>query len=213
MKKIQVILIGILVLMVIAYFISSYNQSSSDEILTEEFSKEMIVAEKHDNIMDSFIDSVEVEGLYSMVMSGFMYSTNDLNDIASLQYNNISQENYIIVINEGKQEFIDAFKESGEFDDSMPLVDYFASIQIDSFSENASIYSETEFKDMTFHGMPAKFKKVTATVPNIDQKIVYWFAYVEGKDNLYTMMAWALESGEKEYDEHVMKMFKSIKEL
>ena len=211
MKKIQIILIGILVVMLIVYWASS-NSSNSDYSI-EKITTEEIVTDQYDKIMDSFIDTVEVEDLYSMIIPGFMYSTNKLNDAASLQYNNTSDEKYIIVINEDKQEFIDAFKEIDEFDDSMPLVDFFASIQFDSFSENSSIYNETEFKDITFQGMPAKYKKVVATVPSITQKIVYWFAYIEGQENLYTMMAWSLESSEKEYDKHVMKMFKSLREL
>lgn len=159
------------------------------------------------------VDTINVQDVYSMIVPTSLYATNELNDVASLQYNNPSAEEYIIVIHEDKQEFIDIFKELGEFDDTKPLIDFFSGLQYESFAENSNIYESSPTEKSKINGMPARHKKVVATVEGIEDKIVYYLAYIEGQDQMYTVMAWTLESYADSFEEKAEGMIHSIVEL
>ncbi len=59
-----------------------------------------------------------------------MKQTNDLNEEASLQYNNLFKENYIIEIDESKEEFISAMDEAEINDPSYSVVENYRNIQL-----------------------------------------------------------------------------------
>ena len=155
----------------------------------------------------------EINGLYSMKIPDFMTSSSSLNDDASLQYNNLYKEKYIIVIDENKQEFVDAFKEIEEYDESMSIVDNYASVQLQYMAEAGTIIKESELKNLKINGMQARMRAIDANIAGVAEPISYWLGYVEGKENMYTIMAWTLESRKDSYEAEANEMIKSIREL
>src|SRR5688572_26412269 len=76
------------------------------------------------------LETVTVEGNYSMGVPKFMTQAKSLNDEASLQYQNIFKETYVIVIDENKQEFIDAYQELESYDSSTSVIANYADTQV-----------------------------------------------------------------------------------
>lgn len=164
-------------------------------------------------IAETNYETVEVSGLYSMKIPDFMKSTTTLNTDASLQYNNLYKEKYIIVIDEDKQEFIDAFKEIDEYDESMSVVDNYASVQLQYMAEAGTINKESDIKKVKINGMEGRMRAIDANIAGVPEAISYWLGYVEGKNTMYTIMVWTLESRKDSYEKEANEMIKSIKEL
>lgn len=158
-------------------------------------------------------DNVEIANLYSMDLPDFMTVATELNDQASLQYSNPYKEKYIIVINESKEEFVEIFKGLGMYDDSKSIVDNFAEQQYNFMKEESVIVSETEMRSLKANGLNVRRIDFDANVAGIPETVSYFYGFVEGEENLYTIMAWTAESKKDSYQEEVEKIIKSIKEL
>ena len=165
------------------------------------------------SIAETKYNTIEIGGNYSLDVPDFMKSTSALNDEASLQYNNLFKEKYVIVIDEDKQEFIDVFKELEEYDESKSVIDNYADLQISYFREAGGIIRESKIVTKKINGMESRQIAVDANVQGVDESISYWLGYVEGKDKMYSLMAWTLESRKDDFEKEANTMIRSLKEL
>ncbi len=159
------------------------------------------------------MDLKEVNDQYAIRIPHDFSITTSLNEDASLQYNNLSSEKYFIVIDEDKQEFIDAMLESEIYNEDMSVADNFSDIQISGFGSGMTITSQSEVEKTTINGMDARIFSFDAEVPGITIPISYFTAYVVGEDRIYTLMGWTLESAKDQYKIQVKEIIHSIKEL
>lgn len=157
--------------------------------------------------------TIEINGIYSIDLSDVLSTYPGLNDDASLEYANIYNEKYIIVIDEDKQEFVDVYKEIGEYDESKSVIENYEFVQTSFMAESGSIINESAVKSKKVNGMNSRQKQVDADVEGVEMPISYWLGYVEGKDRLYTIMAWTLQSRKADFEEEANKMINSLKEL
>lgn len=165
------------------------------------------------SIAETKYNTIEVGGEYSLDVPDFMKSTSALNDEASLQYNNLFKEKYVIVIDEDKQEFIDVFKELGEYDESKSVIDNYADLQISYFREAGGVIRESKVVSKKINEMEGRQIAIDANVQGVDESISYWLGYVEGKDKMYSLMAWTLESRKDDFEKEANLMIRSLKEL
>lgn len=135
---------------------------------------------------------------YMMDIPQHMKSTRELNDEASLQYQDPAAELYIIVIDESKSEFIKTFKEIGDYNDSFSVVSNYSRVQLNSMIEKLRV-TEGPFieKGRVIHGMDAEVDDFKAYAEGIDESIYYKFAFIEGDKNMYMVMTWTLASRKK----------------
>lgn len=164
-------------------------------------------------IEEEQMETKEVEGRYTIDVLKSMVSTTLLNEDASLQYNNLYQEKYLIVIDEDKQEFIDALTSFDEYDENASVLDNYARIQLYYLQQASNVKEESELKKEKINGMEARLKAIDAEITGVPEAISYWLGYVEGQDALYTVMVWTLENRKKEYEIDAHKMIRSLKEL
>lgn len=155
--------------------------------------------------------SVDVAGLYSMELPDYLTSTTALNDQASLQYNHLAKEEYIIVINESKEEFVDLLKMLDMYDEDLSVVENFAAQQSGLLTAGLSVIEKSEMQ--TIKGkLPMCGMEVDATMTGIADPISYYYGFVEGEDNLYTVMTWTLLDNKKKYHKEAIRMIKSLEE-
>jgi len=154
-----------------------------------------------------------VNDQYSVNIPEDLTVTTSLNDVASLQYNNIYSEKYVIVIDEDKQSFIDILKSLNAFDPSKELIDEYADIQISGFGENLSISNQSKVMKTKINGMDARLFAFDATIDGVVDPISYWTGYYVGEDNLYTIMAWTLKSMKNDYEKEANGILQSLKEI
>lgn len=158
-------------------------------------------------------DTIEINNLYSIEIPDYMVSTTALNDKASLQYNNIYKEKYIIVVEDDREQIVKEFKESGiEFEDNEILVQ-FARAKENFLILGDQVVGEIDRNDLKAGNLAGKLVEFDSRVSGIPESITYYIAFIEGADHFYTVMAWTLSRRKKAYSAEVNKMLTSFKEL
>lgn len=162
---------------------------------------------------DSF-EEVKVNGLYSMKVPDYLSQGYDLNSEASLQYQNVVKEVYVIVIDEPKQDFIDVFMSLGDYDSTKSACDNYAEAQMESIEGNMSaVTSKSTLRKTKLNGCDARLCDVSGTQSGIDDAMGFTVAFIEGKETLYMIMTWTYDKSKSDYQEDMDKMINSFKEL
>lgn len=168
--------------------------------------------EKLKSASETKFDTKKVNNLYSIDIPDFMVSTTDLNDEASLQYNNLYKEKYIIVLDEDKETLIADLKSFDLYDEKRTLIEMFSEAKESFIINEASVIGKISRKSSKINGMSASITEFDSNVAGIPEAVTYYLAFVEGKDNLYTIMAWTLTSRKADFKDEAMKMIKSFRE-
>lgn len=152
---------------------------------------------------------------YSLDVPEYMTEANDLNAEASLQYQNVIKETYVVVIDEPKDEFIKVFSDLGMYDESLSPLENYAQFQSESVVEMMSMVADrTDLEFTEVDGLKKASFTVTGTVADVpDLSIYYVLGYVEGATTMYTIMGWTLESRKGRYGVDLEQMVASFKEM
>jgi hypothetical protein len=144
---------------------------------------------------------------FSLEIPASLSEAKDLNDDADLQYDNLFDELYVIVIEEDKKDLKTQLGSDFEYPDT-----------IEGYCEllkmNMEVLDKLDFSKMPtrqINGMKAKTFAVETKVDNID--IYYEFGYFESKNKYYQVMTWTLLDKKTEHSSKMQKMINSFKEL
>lgn len=171
-------------------------------------------ADRNNTQPDDSFKEVKINEQYSMKLPDYLEEGSDLNDEASLQYQNLAKEVYVIVIDESKQDFIDVFKQLGEYDSTKSACDNYATAQMKSIEGNMeTVTSKSTLRTNKINGCDARIADVTGTQSGIDDSMGFTVAFLEGKDNLYMVMTWTFEKDKDKYQDDMDGMINSFKEL
>ncbi len=151
--------------------------------------------------------------LYEIQVPKYMTSTAGLNSDASMQFQNIYKETYLAIIEESKEEFIETFKDLGQYEEAKSAAGNYQTIQMNFFSEGMEVSRMSTPKKMKINGMDAEQVEFVGRVPEIDFDIYYLMTFVEGKETLYMVMEWTLSDNEDTYKDTFKQMAESFKEI
>jgi hypothetical protein len=152
-------------------------------------------------------------GGYKISIPKHMTVSRELNDDASLQYQDIYKELYIIVIDEPKTDFIKTFSEPdiNEYDDKLTPEKNYRIVQMKSMKEKMTLRGEPNVKKATINGLDAEIVDFTGAVEGVESDIYYKLAFVEGTKNLYMIMTWTLATDKDKNTEEMDQMIQSFK--
>lgn len=209
--KLEVFIIGGLMLLASC---TNHEKSTLSEELNDGVEE---LSERIDELTESrgktAFNEVKVNDLYSLDIAEYMSETASLNADASLQYLNISEEKYLLVIDEDKQDFIDIYKEIEGYDNGKSVLENYADVQFQFFSESVTFIEQKPMKDKEVNNVKMKVKLADANVLGIPAAVSYWLGYIEGKDRLYTVMAWTMREQKNNFNTDALEMILSFKEL
>ncbi|MGL5890376.1 MAG: hypothetical protein ACRC3B_10850, partial [Bacteroidia bacterium] len=134
--------------------------------------------------------TVAVKNKYSLSLPASFSKQQGLHEDASLQYGNLIDEFYVIVIDEPKAEFHRVLEENGLTQSYSSDVNGYSEILIASYEETFANLSKSDVRDTSISNMPARIISMSGTVDNIDA--FYTVSFIEGKDNYYQVMSWTL---------------------
>lgn len=138
-------------------------------------------------------NTVNVNEDYQISIPPFMTGTTGLNEEASLQYQNIREEAYTIVIDEPKDEFVQIFKQMGSYDDNLSLLENYRNIQLQFFEQRMQINDQSDVTSQKINGLDAESVEIDSNVNGIDEELSYFLTFVEGPENVYMIMSWTLK--------------------
>ncbi len=147
--------------------------------------------------LDKDFNMVEINNEYKIAVPKYMKEAKDLNDEASLQYQNIFKETYIVIIDEPKDEFVSIFKELEEYDTTISAVKNYCDVQTQYITESVEAMKKSDPVSLKINGLNAEMYEMEGTIENIG--VYYNLTFVEGIDKLYMIMAWTLKTRKEKY--------------
>lgn len=157
------------------------------------------------------LQTVTINDEYSMGIPKNMSKAKSLNDDASLQYQNMFKETYVVVIDENKQEFIDAYTGIEQYDSARTALENYADTQFQMTTANMEVLGTEEMSPLQINGLKAITTQIDGQVENVKFPISYFVTYIDGNEKLYMIMAWTLKD-KKETNRPVFEqMAKSFK--
>jgi hypothetical protein len=145
---------------------------------------------------------------FSLDIPANLSETKDLNDDADLQYNNLFEELYVIVIKEDKKDLIMQLGPDFEFPGN---IEGYMELLKTNMGETLKSVDFSKVHTHQINGMKAKTFVFEAKVENND--IYYEFGIFEGKNKYYQVMTWTLLDKKTEHSPKMRKMINSFKEL
>lgn len=154
----------------------------------------------------------EINNDYSLELPDFLSTTDSLNPNASLQYQNINKEFFIIVIEEDRKEFTRKIVENNAEEVYPPNLKGYTDIISHSISETIKISARTEIEDLEINGLPAK--NFTIQGQTQDKIPVYYsFTVIKGTDNYYQIAQWTAKNQKALFEKQMAEIAKSFKQL
>ena len=172
-----------------------------------------IGAKKADDLKSSDFTTESASGLYEISVPKYMKEVSHLNVDASMQFRNDSIKTYLVIIDEDKSDFVEAYEELGAYDSSLSTIGNYRKVQIDYFIKKMTVIGPTATKKLTIDGMDAEQVEFTGRVADVDSDIFYMMTFVEGRNDVYMIMTWTLGNSEETYKKTFYKMVDSFREL
>jgi hypothetical protein len=155
--------------------------------------------------MKGEVDSVD----FTIDIPDYMTPTSSLDVGRPFQFMNAYKEQYIVA----SYEPVDVVKPLLEVMDNSKksMLEKYADYNWDILKENVSITSQEKEKKMTIDGMQALEYEFNGTVEGVTVPINYYVTFIEGKENIYFVMTWTLESKKEEFRPIAEKMIRSFR--
>jgi len=139
--------------------------------------------------------------VYYVSLPDYMVKATDLNEVASLQYQNTAKETYVIVIEDNKAELEAA---GMGFAGALDFYNSFAN----DFLADAKV--EEKVKEVQISG--AKAVQSSALKKFDNMKVFYLVTVIETPTHYYKMLAWTMEQYRKDYEADFKKIAASFHE-
>ncbi len=160
---------------------------------------------------DDETGKVTVKNLYSLVIPPSLREATNLNEEASMQYQNPVKELYIITIDEPVSGFDKAIDDAELAETySKDLVGY-SNFVIDNLMSAGVPKKNAVTIDQKINGLDAKICEIESNVGGYD--IFYKIALIKGKENYYQVMTWTLLTRKEEHKAEMEAMLWSFKEI
>jgi len=168
----------------------------------------VLLSSCNENLQNEKYEKKSVENKFSLLIPESLGQTNKLNSIASIQFENTSQDFYIMVLDESKDQFTKAV-DNKVYDTTADLDGYYK-VVVNHFKEITS----KDFK--VYYIEKKKINHSNAIVfsmsgINDGYPAFYRYAIIESNKRYYQIMSWTSTSQEQKYTERMNKIIDSFK--
>lgn len=154
---------------------------------------------------------VVINDQYSLAIPKHMKVTKELNDDASLQYQNLEEELYIIVIDEPTDEFINVFRREKGWDPGMTNAENYRRVQMASMKKKIKIKGKPVIRKTKAGSISMEIVDFSGKVKGISFPIFYKIGFLESGKNLYMIMSWTLDERKSLHNSTMEEMLKSFR--
>jgi hypothetical protein len=147
---------------------------------------------------------------YSLEIPESMTKTTSLNDEASLQYQDLMKQLFVITINEPKSQLQAAIDDNDLYDQYTYNLKGYYDLIITNFQSSFSLENLPSPTDTTIHGLPAKVVELEGDVDG--DRVYCKLAFIEGKKHYYQVMAWTNAGRKQALSKTIADMVASFKE-
>lgn len=155
---------------------------------------------------------VVIDDKFKMEIPGFMSPVRNLNADASLQYQNLIRDMYVMVIEDEPEKVYSAIIENEWGEEYTLDFEGFCKIVASKDSNSFVIYDDRDkFKNERINGLNAYTFENSRTINDID--VYYQVALVQGKETFYQVICWTAAKKQKRHQQAITDMIYSFAEL
>lgn len=148
---------------------------------------------------------------FSIKIPVFLKKTDILHEEASLQYQNLIREYYIVVIEEPIDEFKAMVDIEPYFKENFsPDLDGYSKLIMKSIIDNIEVKEQIELTKTEVNGLPCRNLEISGKVDGLD--IYYNIAYLQGEYKYYQVVNWTLQGNKKDYASSMIQTINSFQE-
>ncbi len=157
---------------------------------------------------------ITVENDYQIKVPNDMETTSMLNENASLQQFHLYKKEYIIIIDESKQDFINSYNDFGGYNNNTAPLENFHSVQMQHLKQVMVLNHLTPSGFVSLKNTKAYSVEFEALIEKKETKetACYFVYHIEGKLKLYTVMGWTSKENKAIYREKINKMLATFTE-
>jgi hypothetical protein len=152
-----------------------------------------------------------VNNTYSIEIPLMLTQATSLHDEASLQYQNLQQELYVLAIEEPKNEIHDMIHQEEALTNFTPDFEGYAKLITENMDLRVRLDHVTELKDTIINGHKAKLQTMESEIDG--NKAYYWIGIFEGDKNYYQVITWTLLAKKELHQSKMEHMIYSFKEI
>ncbi|WP_420388552.1 hypothetical protein [Roseivirga sp.] len=161
----------------------------------------------------SKVKKIEVnhEGLYSLTIPNSLTESSNLNEDASLQYQNVWKEFYLVTIDEPKEELRIALESNnlaGLYENN---IDGYSDLIIGNMNRALNNAEQSDVQDTMINGHRAKLTTISGGIDDLE--LFYYLGIFEGEENFYQVITWTLKSKEETHKANMRDIIQSMKIL
>ncbi|WP_411030470.1 hypothetical protein [Spongiimicrobium sp. 3-5] len=157
--------------------------------------------------------TITVNNTYSISLPKYMKETKNLNKDASLQYQNIDKQQFLVVLSESKPALSALFKETNQWHNNKSVLQNYRRVQIKSLKQNMKVHDLSKPKPAIVNGLNAEIISIDGLVGEASHAIAYTLAFIEDKEDLYMIMIWTAQDQKialKEDHDFIISSFTSL---
>lgn len=156
------------------------------------------------------MQTVKVDGRYSLELPSDFKKADDINEEASLQYQNTIKNIFVIVIDEPKTALEKALTENSLNDSYTNDLEGYSRLITNGMDASISVKKMPDFKDTSINGFKARLLSFDGLSSG---NRVYWkLAFVDGNNRYYQIMVWTSADNQKKYENEMASIINSFKE-
>jgi hypothetical protein len=152
-----------------------------------------------------------VNNTYSIEIPLMLTQATSLHDEASLQYQNLQQELYVLAIEEPKNEIHDMIHQEEALTNFTPDFEGYAKLITENMDLRVRLDHVSELKDTIINGHKAKLQTMESEIDG--NKAYYWIGIFEGDKNYYQVITWTLLAKKELHQSKMEHMIYSFKEI
>jgi len=156
------------------------------------------------------LQTVNIKNRYTMELPASYKKVKDLNEEASLQYQNVLKEMYVIVIDEDKQVLAKALENNSLYDTYSNDLNGYSRLITDGMDASISVKKMPAFEETTINGIKARILSFDGLSSGYH---VYWkLAFIEGNNRFYQIMVWTDFKNHDKSEKEMADIINSFKE-
>ncbi len=152
------------------------------------------------------VQTVKINEQYSVELPAFLSEGDSLNADASLQYQNVFKEFYVVVIDEPKVDLDSLFADTGN------NLENYAKLLKTNFQNGLTKIKISPTTTTQINGLKAQTLTIEGVLEGT-HNIYYEAAVVESKTHYYQVLAWTLANQKEKYSKQMKNIIASFKEL
>jgi hypothetical protein len=155
--------------------------------------------------------TIKTDGHYQLEIPSSYEENTELTEDASLQYQNIYKDIYVIVIDEKKELFNNSLGNDSIYADYTPDLEGYSNLIADNLRTKLGIDTMPAMQDIKIKGLNAKLLSFNGVS---DGYAIYWkAAFIEGKKRYYQINTWTNEDNKDLHENEMMEMINSFREI